>query len=161
LPYHNTGVSGIRTDDSRWPLVVITFTQGFTNEDLERCFEANAELFERGEKFVTLRDLRNVMAMPTPVQREMARRWQARVRDELPRLCLGVAIVSDSAFIRGLVTAIAWASAPVIPEETVPTLSAGVDWCLHLLEENGVKVPFSLRRYAVDVTDLNHTVTLR
>jgi hypothetical protein len=144
---------GIRTDASRWPLVVITFEQGFTNGDLERCFAENARLFGRGERFATLRDLGAVTQMPSPVQREMARKWQERVRDEFPRLCLGVAIVSDHAFIRYLTTAISWATPPPIPEETVPSFSHGVDWCIQKLDEAGVAVPMALRRYAVEVSD--------
>lgn len=144
----------IRTDASRWPLVVITFEQGFSNADLERCFEENARLFQRGGHFATIRDLRDVREMPTPVQREMARNWQLRVRDEFPPMCLGVAIVSNSAFIRGLVTAISWAIPPPVPEETVSSFSRGVDWCIQRLEDRGVFIPPELRRYAVDVTDL-------
>jgi hypothetical protein len=147
---------GIRTDASRWPLVIITFEQGFTNEDLERCFADNARLFERGEPFASVRDLRRVTQMPSPVQREMGRKWQVRVRDEFPRLCLGVAIVSDSGFIRHLLTAIAWAVQPPIPEEAVPTFSKGVDWSIQRLDEAGVPVPILLRRYAVEISDEPH-----
>jgi hypothetical protein len=147
-------VVGIRTDASRWPLVVITFEQGFTNEDLARCCEESALLYRRGELFSTLRDLRDLRTMPSPIQRDMARRWQERVRDELPPLCVGSATVSDSAFIRGLVTAVNWATAPPIPEETVPTVSQGVDWCIGRLEARGVQIPFPLRRYAASVTEL-------
>jgi hypothetical protein len=151
-------VRGIRTDASRWPLVIITFVEGFTNEDLEQCFEDNARLFKRGEPFATVRDMRNVYKMPPPVQREMARKWQLRVRDELPRLCLGVAIVSDSSFIRGLVTAISWAIQPPIPEETFPTLSLGVDWAIQKLDDRGILLSRELRRFAVDVTDSQSTL---
>jgi hypothetical protein len=146
-------VPGIRTDASRWPLVIITFEQGFSNEDLERCFVDNARLFARGERFASVRDLRRVTQMPSPVQREMARKWQERVRDEFPRLCLGVAIVSDSAFIRHLITAVSWATTPPIPEEAVPTFSKGVDWAIQRLDEGGVPVPILLRRYAVEISE--------
>jgi hypothetical protein len=144
---------GIRTDASRWPLVVITFEQDFTNDDLARCFVDNARLFERGTRFATVRDLRRVTQMPSPIQREMARKWQERVRDEFPPHCLGVAIVSDSAFLRHLITAISWATAPPIPEEPVSTLSKGVDWAIQRLDEAGVPVPILLRRYAVEISD--------
>jgi hypothetical protein len=147
-------VSGIRTDSSRWPLVIITFVEGFSNEDLERCFADNARLFQRGERFASVRDLRNVYKMPSPVQREMARKWQERVRDEFPDLCLGVSIVSDSSFIRGLVTAVGWATPPPIPEETFPTLSAGVDWSIQKLDDAGIPISHDIRRYAVEVTDM-------
>jgi hypothetical protein len=153
LTHKNGWVRGIRTDASRWPLVIITFVEGFTNQDLEQCFEDNARLFKRNEPFSTVRDMRNVYKMPPPVQREMARKWQERVRDELPKLCLGVAIVSDSSFIRGLVTAIGWAIQPPIPEETFPTLSTGVDWAIQRLDDRGISVSRELRRFAVDVTD--------
>ena len=146
-------VRGIRTDASRWPLVIITFVEGFTNEDLERCFAENARLFQRGEPFASVRDMRNVKQMPSPVQREMARAWQQRVRDEFPPLCLGVSIVSDSTFVRGLVTAIAWAVPPPIPEETFPTISQGVDWSIQKLEDRGIAISRDLRRFAVDVGD--------
>jgi hypothetical protein len=134
--------------------VIVTFVEGFSNDDLTRCFSENARLFERGEVFATVRDLRNVYRMPSAVQREMARRWQERVRDEFPRLCLGVAIVSDSSFIRGLVTAVGWATPPPIPEETHATLSQGVDWCLSRLDEHAVPISGELRRFAVEVTDM-------
>ena len=146
-------VRGIRTDASRWPLVVITFVEGFTNEDLQRCFDDNARLFERGEPFASVRDLRNVKQMPSPVQREMGRTWQQRVRDEFPPLCLGVSIVSNSSFVRGLVTAIAWAIPPPVPEETFPTISQGVDWAIQKLEDRGIPISRELRRFAVEVSD--------
>jgi hypothetical protein len=149
----NRGVPGIRTDASRWPLVLITFSPDFTNDDLARCFEENARLFTRGQRFASVRDMRSLTQMPTPVQREMARKWQERVRDELPRNCLGVAIVNDSAFIRHLITAVSWATTPPIPEEAVTTVSQGVDWAIARLDEGGVFVPTSLRRYAVEVSD--------
>jgi hypothetical protein len=147
-------VSGIRTDASRWPLVLITFEQGFTDDALERCCEENARLFARGQRFVTVRDMRTINQIPSPSQRVIASRWQQRVRDELPRNCLGVAIVNDSAFLRHLITAVAWATTPAIPEEAVPTLSKGVDWAIQRLDEAGVLVPTSLRQFAVDVSDL-------
>jgi hypothetical protein len=147
-------VPGIRTDDSRWPLVLITFEQGFTDQELERCFADNARLFARGQRFVTVRDMRALNQMPSPTQRELARKWQQRVRDEFPRNCLGAAIVNDSAFIRHLITAVTWATTPPIPEEAFPTLSKGVDWAIQRLDDAGVFVPTSVRRYAVEVSDL-------
>lgn len=149
----NNGVPGIVTDASRWPLVVITFAPDFTDDDLARCFEDNARLFMRGQRFATVRDMRHLTQMPSPMQREMARKWQVRVRDELPRNCLGVAIVNDRSFIRHLITAVSWATAPPIPEEAVPTVSKGIDWAIQRLDEGGVFVPTSLRRYAVEVSD--------
>jgi hypothetical protein len=151
---HNNGVvRGIRTDASRWPLVIITFVEGFSNEDLERCFADNARLFERGEPFSSVRDLRNVKQMPSPVQREMGRVWQQRVRDEFPPLCLGVSIVSNSSFVRGLVTAISWAVPPPVPEETFPSIWQGVDWSIQRLEDRGVSISRDLRRFAVEISD--------
>jgi hypothetical protein len=134
--------------------VIITFEQGFTDEALARCFEENAKLLKRGQRFASVRDMRQLTGMPTPVQREMARKWQERVRDELPRACLGVAIVNDSAFVRHLITAVSWATQPPIAEEAVSTLSAGVDWAIQRLDEGGVLVPTSLRHYAVEISDL-------
>ena len=149
---------GIRTDASRWPLVIITFEQTFTDQDLEACLDENARLFSRGQRFATVRDMRSLNQMPSPTQRELARKWQLRVRDELPRNCLGVAIVNDSPFIRHLITAVSWATTPTIPEEAVPTLSKGVDWALQRLDEGGVLVPMSLRRFAVEVSELNESL---
>jgi hypothetical protein len=145
---------GIRTDASRWPLVVITFDQGFTDDDMERCCAENARLFARGQRFVTVRDMRTINQIPSPSQRAIASRWQLRVRDELPRNCLGVAIVNDSAFLRHLITAVAWATPPSIPEEALPTFSKGIDWAIQRLDEAGVLVPTSLRQYAVEISDL-------
>jgi hypothetical protein len=143
---------GIRTDTSHWPLVIMTFDEGFTNAELGQCMEENAALFRRRERFVSVRDCRTIKTMPNAVQREMGAQWHKRVREEFPPLCLGVAVISDSGFIRGLMTAVSWAVTPPAPEEIFADLSSGVDWCIHKLDEGGVRVPASLRSYAVEIT---------
>lgn len=118
----------IVVDVARWPLVVVRYPAAFTEEEwIAQANELDAVL-QRRAPFLMLSDASRVATAPTAKQRRFASEKIRARRDEWARYCTGAAFVTPSALVRGVMTAINWASPPPFEQRVFATVEEGEAW---------------------------------
>lgn len=115
-------------DESQWPMVVFRFRGEPTDEDFEAYLRAMESLYERGERFAILFDARGTVQLSAKHRRRQAQ-WLKDNAERIRRFNVGSAFVIDSAFVRGLLTAIFWIQPMPSPHTVTETLAEAEAWC--------------------------------
>ena len=97
---------------------------------------AMSALVERGQPYVIIHDARRAVR-PTPKQRAFAAEQQKRDAEATRRLLRGVALVTASPLISGVLTAVNWIFAAPYPQKTFSTLDAAETWATAQLGKDG------------------------
>lgn len=121
-------------DDSQWPRVYVTWPAApLADEDFEAAVREMSALLERRERYVIIHDARRAVR-PTPNQRALAAEHQKRDAESTRRLLKGVALVTASPVIAGVLTAINWIFPAPYPMKTFSTMNAAEAWATAQLE---------------------------
>jgi hypothetical protein len=129
-----------RFDDSRYPLVVVTFLGGLTDEAFDEYLRQMSGLLTRRSKNVTLLDARDAES-PSAKQRQKQAEWLKANREALKEYSLGTAFVISSAMVRGALTAILWMTPMPAAHAVVGTFDEGERWAYDQLMKAGVVLP--------------------
>lgn len=122
-------------DASKWPRVYVTWPSELLDDDgFESAVMAMSALLARSEPFVIIHDARRAVR-PTPKQRAFAAEQQKRDTDGTRRLLKGVALVTASPLIAGVLTAINWITPPPYPQKVFSSLAAAEAWATEQLEK--------------------------
>ena len=114
-------------DRQALPLLLLTYVGNYTDDELLRFFaEIEAVLAMPGRK-ACLIDLRQATA-GTARQRQLQGEWIRKHEDTLKRDFCAAAIVTDSALIRGTVTAVFWIRPLPFPSHVTGTLELAHNW---------------------------------
>jgi hypothetical protein len=123
-------------DDSKWPRVYVTWpSEPLDDEAFESTVLAMSALVERGQPYVIIHDARRAVR-PTPKQRAFAAERQKRDAEPTRRLLKGVALVTASPLIAGVLTAVNWIFPAPYPQKTFSTLTAAEKWTTGQLESH-------------------------
>jgi|WetSurMetagenome_2_1015567.scaffolds.fasta_scaffold163363_2 hypothetical protein len=114
-------------DDSRWPLVVDTSSGQLSDEDIRRYNAARAERLARGERHFQVMDGRGGMRM-APRHREMIAAFDRQNREARQRYVAGVALVTASAALRLILTALYRLTRSVYPRRAFKTPDEAAAW---------------------------------
>lgn len=115
-------------DDSNWPRVYVTWpSEQMEDEEFESSVMAMSALLERKQPYVIIHDARRAQR-PTPRQRAFAAEQQKRDAEGTRRLLRGVALVTASPLIAGVLTAVNWIFPAPYPQKTFSTLTAAEEW---------------------------------
>lgn len=132
--WHSRGVARIVVDESRWPLVQIHWPDGeVTDEDVEAFLALGVEHLARRTPFISMHHGMRA----TTINAKQRRRFGDHVRaheKELAVYMTAAAIVSPSAVIRAVVTAINWIAPPPYPQGTFATASEAEAWLMRVYE---------------------------
>ncbi len=127
--------AGVVSDESDWPRFRIRFQgPGIDLDDVAAFRREMDRVLSRRERFVSIVDGRRVTEMPGPLVRKAFADSLAKHRLQLSDWCAGEAIVVESNFLRGLITAIFWITSPAHPSKTFTEPGAARDWTLTQLE---------------------------
>jgi hypothetical protein len=129
------------------PVIVVTFQDGWSADDLIWLFERFGELFAKQRRYVLVVDTTLAHNTPTAVERKLISDWTKRTEPEVTRWSLGCAVVFKSALIRGSLTAIAWVMPSARPLVFLPTAHEACDWCLEQLRQADIPLPMAARGY--------------
>jgi len=122
----------IDVDESRFPLVVVTFVGRPSDAQFRAYLEQMDQIVARRETYATLLDASEVGNTPA-VQRRMQAEWLKR-HDATIRACsVGTAMVISRAAVRGLLTAILWLTPIPGEHQTFATFEDAERWCLDRL----------------------------
>jgi hypothetical protein len=117
----------IVVDTSTLPLLKIRYDGPFSDEELERLFRALEGVLKRDGQMAAVIDLRTAVAPPAN-QRRAQGEWIHKNERKLGRKVMAAAIVTDSAIMRGVVTAIFWVRPLPCPTRVVPDLALAREW---------------------------------
>jgi hypothetical protein len=127
----------ITFDDSLWPLLILR-VQGASTDQQLKDYQARARSYlERGEKYVTISDLRQT-GMMTPTQRRMQAEFLEENAAAMRERLLGNATIISSAPLRLAVSLIMPFKQPPMPYAVVADMDAAVRYALRRLEESGL-----------------------
>jgi hypothetical protein len=123
-------------DESKFPRVYVTWPSGaLEDEAFESAVLAMSALLKRGVPYVIIHDARRAVR-PTPKQRAFAAEHQKKDAEPTRRLLKGVALVTASPLIAGVLTAVNWIFPAPYPQKTFSTLSAAEAWATAQLAEH-------------------------
>jgi hypothetical protein len=133
-------LSSIRVEDSRWPLVVVTFDGAPSEEEFSRYLEEMLGLLSRQERHAYVVDARRGTLLPRELRQRQGE-WLRENKDEIRRHCLGTAVVINSGVLRFVLTTIYLIQAPVTPTVNFPTLEEATAWAEKQLRGAGLTPP--------------------
>jgi len=126
-------MAGPLLDDSTWPLVVVTFGDAMSNDEIAGYFERLRVLLKRRERFAVVLDARRVR-MVDAVRRKMHGDFLASI-DGPDRFVAAAALVVEEEVQRGLLTAIFWIHKPKFPIERFEGLGEAMLWARDRVRE--------------------------
>lgn len=118
----------------------------FSLEDLAVFTSAIDALYARGGRFSTLVDSRAIATVPDAAVRKRLADWQNDTRHQIQKHNVFTATVTDSALVRGAMTAIHWVFRPPNEQVMVATYPEGFRRCIAALEADGVVFPPALSK---------------
>lgn len=82
----------------------------------------------RDQPFVSLVDARRLTSAPSAKVRRTIADWENLNAERGSRFNRGVVVVTESALVRGAMTALQWLSPPRVPTTYEATIEAGESW---------------------------------
>jgi hypothetical protein len=151
----------MRIVDDCFPLLVAIPRPTFDVAEVQSMMEAFEHYFQRGERYAVLTLIPRNAPIPGQLERKMIGEWvdHPRVRDYSKRLCVASATLISNPLARAAHTIIMAFGRPAVPNEAVPTLQAGLDYCIERIREAALPVsqPLELARYQL-IRDLQDFV---
>ncbi|MCA9608982.1 MAG: hypothetical protein KC619_25450 [Myxococcales bacterium] len=123
-------------DDEAWPLCVDTMSGHATDAEVERYNARRAQRLAREGPHVQIVDARGAERMNADQRRRIAD-FNRDHRDAQAAWVAGVAFISDSTVIRGVLQAIYWLHPPPYPTAVFDELDAAMRWARARLAERG------------------------
>jgi hypothetical protein len=151
----------MRFIDDCFPLIVMVSAPKFDAAEVRAMMDGFETYFQRGEKYAVLSLTPRNAPVPEQAERKMLGEWmnQPRVRDYTKRLCVGSATLIANPLTRAAYSIIMAFGRPAAPNEAVPTVERGLDYCLERIREAGLATPrpaglirYELLRELRDVT---------
>ena len=119
---------GIHLDRSRYPLVVMHASAGYTQADWDQLMQGMVELI-RMAPFGLVNDTRG-SPMPDAVQRRSIAQMYTDNEDYVRRNFLASGIVGNSGLVNGVLTALNWLKPPPHPVKVFRSVDAAEAWVL-------------------------------
>jgi hypothetical protein len=123
-----------RFDDSRWPVVICEMVGVSTDAEIDEFIRTVAQALSRRVPHYVIIDARRGESMSSKHRRQIAD-WVTRNQPELRAHRVGLALVAESALIRGALTAIYWLHAPPYPTKVFARIEEAEAWGHELLEQ--------------------------
>jgi hypothetical protein len=131
-----TQTASIEVDETRFPLVVVTFVGVATDAEFEAYLERMSDVMARREVTATVLDASRAGPTP-PKQRARQADWIKANADVLRRYSAGSAFVITSPLIRGLLTAILWLAPMPQAHDVFSSRAAAEQWAVARLRARG------------------------
>ena len=133
------GMDDFRIDESRWPLVVVTYPPLVTLEKYRALFKQYVDLSRRGTKIGYLIDMRRFNPLlASASQRKLAAATFTEHREELVRATICEGRVVASSFTSGVLTAFDWLTGQKWPCANFTTKDEAEPWVVGRMRAIGV-----------------------
>ena len=120
-------------DERELPLLHLKYVGAYSDEELYALLRQVEGVLARPGKKVGIVDL-TLADAGTAKQRRVHAEWIGAHKRELAREFAAAAIVTDSALIRGTVTAVFWIAPLPLPTHVAATVERAQEWLLPYLE---------------------------
>ncbi|APR87734.1 hypothetical protein A7982_13083 [Minicystis rosea] len=132
-------MNDFRFDESRAPLIVVTFPPTVTADQCIALFQRFLELARKGSKIGYVMDLRQFNPLSAnAAMRKVAADAFAERRSELLRATLCEARVVDGPVLRGVLTAFDWLTGQKWPCDNFTTMEDAERWVRAKLSAEGI-----------------------
>ena len=125
----------LRTDDSRWPIVVHTTIGIPSDAQVDRFIAIADHHLARGVPYVVIFDSSQAGRV-SPYMRGRAREWLASSKDVFSQHCLGTALVFKSAALRFVMSGVMLVASHPVPHEVCADLEEALRWSQARLDEH-------------------------
>ena len=127
----------VRFSTQDWPFVVTTIIESMDEAETADYLAAFInDVVNRRAPFVSIVDARRMTSAPSAKVRRMIADWEQANGDRGSRYNRGVAFVTESALIRGAMTALHWISPPKVPTTYHATMELAKAWARERLASN-------------------------
>jgi hypothetical protein len=126
----------IEFDDSYFPIVVLDLLQDH-EPDVPWMLAQYDRIFAMGRRYAGVGSGVKVTRPMNAAARKQVSDWLVTNKPNMERLCVGVALVFDSALVRGAMTALHWVAPAPMPMFYPATFEQAAQWCLGQLEQAG------------------------
>jgi hypothetical protein len=127
----------MKTDDSAWPLAIVTMPGAVNMESIDAIAAFFAGCFARQGKFALVIDTRPVHSIPDAMWRkrltELINEPSFRAKER--RFNVGSATILTSVPVRATMTALHWVWKPASPQYYPADMRAAVEWCAKQLTD--------------------------
>ena len=127
-------VGAIQFDESRWPLVILTFDGVPTDAEFEAYLAQTLLLYARKQRHAYVVDTRKGGLLPRG-QRQRQGEWLKEHKDLLALYSAGTAIVMTSSVLRFVLATIYLIQPPFVPTEIFATIEQATSWVEGCLKE--------------------------
>lgn len=124
----------MNANERDWPILLCEAVGESTDEDIEAYLRLLEEVLRRRERHVLIVDATRGKAMKGTHRQRIAA-WNKRNAEALRLYRAGLVLVTDSAMLRGIVTAIYWISAPPFPYLAMSSIERARFWAHEQLEQ--------------------------
>jgi hypothetical protein len=133
-------VHGTEVDTDAWPLVIIRMGEKLGDPAIDCILGGMDQVVERKAKFSLLMDCRNIRSFPDAKNRtRLGLYMKERTFAEAAYNC-GNALITSSAIVRGVMTAMHWVRPPVTKHGFFATFDESLLWCCVRLREARVEL---------------------
>ncbi|EPX65300.1 hypothetical protein D187_000726 [Cystobacter fuscus DSM 2262] len=130
--------TSILVDDSLWPLLRVTFPRVITNEQQDELFARIRSYLRRGERFVSLVDIRQLQSF-TFEQREQQWLFLRQQTGPMRQWSMGIVALINSPTLALMARVIVHRIKPsVVPYSILASWPAAVSWAADRLDNNGL-----------------------
>lgn len=133
----------ITFDESRLPLVIVTFRGTASQEEFEEYLRRIGANLARRQPTAVIIDSRQAVTMPAAQRRRQAD-WIDSNREDLRRYSAGTAFIIESSLMRGALTAIFWLTKYETPYVVVATFEAAEAWAIECLRNADAPTAYEL-----------------
>jgi len=128
-------VEGFRVDESRWPIVVVTFPATVTIEEYRQLFNEYDRISARGERVGYVIDMRlfNPFKVNAAVRKQAAQTFDAH-RDVLMKVTVCEARALASPLTAGVLTAFDWLTGQKWPCKNFTSMEDAERWVSAMMD---------------------------
>lgn len=132
------------TERDEWPLLVVRWPDGpVTDDSLERYLRESAGDLARRTVHCVLHDSQTAMGLSAAQRRRMAEHLEQH-KEAIAQWTSGVAIVTPSAIVRGMITAVNWITGTPCPQRTFSTEREARSWLAEVhRDKTHAEAPFA------------------
>lgn len=124
-------------DESLWPLLLVGYVGTPSPEQQEEYQARLSACLRRGEKYVSIIDMRSFTGVP-PAQRQRMAQFLRDHEELFRQVGLGTCLIITSPVVRLVVSVIFHLKPMPAPYYVAPTMAAALDWVLGQLEAAGL-----------------------
>lgn len=114
-------------DLERWPIAVCRAYGESTDDDLRAYTGRLSELLAREQRHVLIVDASGAKTLKG-THRQMVAEWNKANAEKLAKYRVGLVLVTRSAVLRGMITAVYWVFTPPFPYKAVDSIDSAFVW---------------------------------